>query len=355
MNRISYEIGDVLAEIQGSPDGVGYDVAFSKVYDEIKEARFEEDDSVSFGIWQRELKKADWALMERLAFKALAEKSKDLQILGWFVESLAAQDGFSGIARGIEALTGFVKLFWRKSYPKLEDGSSDEEQKFRILDWIYETLAKRSKLIPIVKHNGEEINLYNYDYAVELKNKVLKAPNSASQILEAAKKNGVKTIDDIQGILDAVEWSVFEETQGYIQKIEMRKEEFAEAVALASKEHSGGVFASLTGNLASIDKIISAIPQRKERLRREEVHLQKEIPSKEEIRTDVPKKIQIDRDGIYNQIASLAKELAVIEKHSPSSHILNLMVSWKDKNLFEIINDLKTGDSDAHRLLKFLV
>ena len=61
------------------------------------------------------------------------------------------------------------------------------------------------------------------------------------------------------------------------------------------------------------------------------------------------------RDEIYNSISELSKQLSAIEKHSPSSFMLNLVVSWKNKNLLEIMDDLKSGNSDAHRLLKFLI
>ncbi len=63
----------------------------------------------------------------------------------------------------------------------------------------------------------------------------------------------------------------------------------------------------------------------------------------------------LERDSIYDEINNLAQKLAVIEKHSPSSYILNLVVSWKNKSLLEIIDDIKTGTSESHKLLKFLV
>ncbi|MDR1364978.1 MAG: type VI secretion system ImpA family N-terminal domain-containing protein, partial [Holosporales bacterium] len=145
MSRISLDIDTILSEIQGSPDGVGFDVSFTKVYDDVKEARFEEDHTVSRGVWERELKKADWSQVEKLAYVALSEKSKDFQILGWLVEALVPLDGFYGIARGVKILSGFVRAFWKLGYPKTEDMESDEEQKFRILEWIYDSIARLSK------------------------------------------------------------------------------------------------------------------------------------------------------------------------------------------------------------------
>ena len=81
MPRINYEISDIIAGIPGSPDESGFDISLSKSYDDIREARFEEDSSISFGIWERELKKADWDLAEQLCVETLKTKSKDFQVV----------------------------------------------------------------------------------------------------------------------------------------------------------------------------------------------------------------------------------------------------------------------------------
>ena len=111
MNRHQYNISNILKEIDGSPNSVGFDISLSRTYDEIKEARFEEDDSVSFGVWERDLKKADWQKVEKLCVEALESQSKDLQIVCWLIESLVFLENFSGLAKGIEILLGSIYLY----------------------------------------------------------------------------------------------------------------------------------------------------------------------------------------------------------------------------------------------------
>jgi hypothetical protein len=65
--------------------------------------------------------------------------------------------------------------------------------------------------------------------------------------------------------------------------------------------------------------------------------------------------VSSSREQIYDQIAQLAQQLKEIEKHSPSHYMLELVVSWKSKTLLAIINDLKSGTSEAHELLKILL
>ena len=106
-----YNFETIQKDIVGSPDGVGYNITLSKIYDDIKDAKFEEDDKVSFGIWERDLKKADWQKTLKLCLEALETQSKDLQIVGWLMESLTVLEGFNGILKSIEILDKFINKF----------------------------------------------------------------------------------------------------------------------------------------------------------------------------------------------------------------------------------------------------
>ncbi|MDR1391366.1 MAG: type VI secretion system ImpA family N-terminal domain-containing protein [Holosporales bacterium] len=342
MTRIEYQLNDLFSEIEGSPDGVGYDISLSHIYDNIKSARFEEDAMVSFGIWERELKKADWILVEKLTVDALIGKSKDLQIVGWLIESLILLDGFNGILFGIKILIGFLKTFWKTSYPRNEDGSSDEEQKLKVLDWIYDTIEKKLKLIPFAWHNENDgISLYDYDYAVELKNSTLISPNLTSEILKSAKKAGIRMLDEIQGIINLMNrdevFTMFKTTNS----IKEERLAFVKILETLNKPNDAAFF----GTLRNVKKIETILTMNN---KTNNLELENNLEIKE-------KSVIEDRDSIYNEIDSLAQKLAAVEKHSPSSYMLNLVVSWKDKNLLEIMDDLKSGNSEAHRLLKFLI
>jgi type VI secretion system protein ImpA len=65
----------------------GKDLKYDPVYDKIKESRFEEEAYLSQGIWERDLKRADWAETEKLCAEALANDTSDLQIVCWLCEA----------------------------------------------------------------------------------------------------------------------------------------------------------------------------------------------------------------------------------------------------------------------------
>ena len=345
MVRSLYKIEDIFNEIAGSPDGVGYDLSLSKIYDDIKDARFEEDDRLSQGIWERDLKKADWNAVEKLSSDALIDQSKDLQIIAWLIESLSILDGFEGIAKGIEILTSFIESFWNFCYPRDDGNLSDNEQKFRILDWIFETIGKKSIFIPFVSYGDSQINLYNYDYAVEMKSISIRSPNSVNEILESAKKNNIKTIEEIQNIISVSDKNQIKNLLQNINNIKDAKNKLDETIVKISSEQNISVFSALLNNLEKIEKILNPVASKKE-TEVTEKNNSEIFQNISEINT---------RDKIYDEISEIAKKLATLEKHSPSHCMLDLVVSWRNKNLLEIINDLKNGNSEQHQLLKILM
>ncbi len=123
---------DLLKPIPGD-DPAGEDLRYEPIYDEIKQARFEEDD-LPQGEWDRDRKIADYATVVRLAEETLARESKDLQIAAWLTEALLHEEGFSGLRDGLQLLRGLLEEFWEHAYPKIEDDDLD----FRAmpLSWV---------------------------------------------------------------------------------------------------------------------------------------------------------------------------------------------------------------------------
>lgn len=63
---------------------------------------------------------ADWQTILSLAPKALAEKSKDLEVTAWFIEGLVRAHGFAGLRDGIHLARGLIEKYW-DSFFSLED------------------------------------------------------------------------------------------------------------------------------------------------------------------------------------------------------------------------------------------
>ncbi len=111
-----------------SPDSPsGEDLRYTPVYDRIREAR-REDDGLEQGEWQTNIKTPDWRQVIELCSEALNNKSKDLQIGVWMTEALVRQHGYSGLADGLDLISGLLSNFWDTLYPSIEE----EDLDFRI-------------------------------------------------------------------------------------------------------------------------------------------------------------------------------------------------------------------------------
>ncbi len=116
---------DLLAPIAGdNPSGAN--LYYDKVFDQIKEARIEDEETGSVGAWERTAKRADHATVIKLAGEALATRSKDLRLAGWLIEAHLRREGITLLAPGLELLLRLQQLFWDTLHPeKEEDGNID--------------------------------------------------------------------------------------------------------------------------------------------------------------------------------------------------------------------------------------
>ena len=129
---------------------------YAPVYDQIKEAR-REDDDLPQGDWQTDRKSADPALVIRLTSDALSAKTKDLQLAAWLTEALLRRDGIGGLRQGLQLCTQLVVQYWDTVYPELDEG--DAEMRAAPLDWIG---LKLDGTVRLSRLNADHHSLFDY-------------------------------------------------------------------------------------------------------------------------------------------------------------------------------------------------
>ncbi len=134
----------LLAPIPGDTPA-GQDLRYEGTYDRIKDARRDEDDSLSRGIWERPLKRADWNEVAAMAEESVITRSKDLQICSWLMESWIHLYGFDGAREGVRLLQGLCERYWESMYPAAED----PEYRIAVIDWVDDKLSIALKFIPL--------------------------------------------------------------------------------------------------------------------------------------------------------------------------------------------------------------
>jgi type VI secretion system protein ImpA len=139
------DIEAILSPLPGE-NPAGEFLRYDPVYYAIQEAR-RADDELDRGDWQHEIKKSDWDRVFELSASVLTERTKDLQIGAWLLESLTTTEGFEGLHAGLQIMTGFLQQFWDTIYPEIEDDDLD----FRVgpLEFLNAKLWLAIKQIPL--------------------------------------------------------------------------------------------------------------------------------------------------------------------------------------------------------------
>ncbi|HEX3470154.1 MAG TPA: type VI secretion system protein TssA [Silvibacterium sp.] len=147
---------DLLNPVPGeNPSGVS--LRYERIYDQIKEARTEEDESIPTGDWQRAVKRADYALVIKLAGEALATKSKDLQLAAWLAEAHVKREGISLIQPCFKLMQDLQEQFWDTLYPEIEDG--DAGMRAVPIEWAANRIAAILREAPITR---DGLSFYQY-------------------------------------------------------------------------------------------------------------------------------------------------------------------------------------------------
>jgi type VI secretion system protein ImpA len=168
-----------------SPDRpAGEDISFSAVYDEIRNARTGDDASLAAGVWERELKVADWPRVQALATAALAEQSKDLQVACWLAEALCQTHGFAGARDGLILLAQLLRRHWEHLYPE-NDG--DLEPRANCLTWASGVLARQVRRQALT---SEGRGWYDYQDALQVENAGQRDRTAMAELIAEGKIDG---------------------------------------------------------------------------------------------------------------------------------------------------------------------
>jgi type VI secretion system protein ImpA len=147
---------DLLNPIPGeNPSGVS--LRYERIYDQIKEARTQDDETLPGGVWQGQVKKADFQLVIKLAGEALATRSKDLQLAAWLTEAHVKREGIALIQPSFKLMQDLQEQFWDSLYPEIEDG--DAGMRAVPIEWAANRIAAILREAPVTR---DGISYYQY-------------------------------------------------------------------------------------------------------------------------------------------------------------------------------------------------
>lgn len=166
----------------------GEDMAFSEALDVIRDARKNDDDSLSQGEWQTSIKSAQWPKVVTLCEAVLTQRSKDLQVAGWLADALVRVHGFAGLTNGLVVLNGLFSLYWEGLYPVLDPEDLDERA--AKIEWLSKELTSACKLVPITKKDSGNFHFLHWEESRRVDNLGLKDPAAKEAAVAEGKISG---------------------------------------------------------------------------------------------------------------------------------------------------------------------
>ena len=348
----------------------GDNLMYEAIYDNIKEARREEDDRLPQGVWKTDVKSADWPKVEKLCVEALSSKTKDLQIALWLAEAWVTLQNVQGLHKSLLVITGFVDKFWKMLHPQLEDG--DPEYRISLLEWMNERLPARIQTIQVtapddaMENDLKGYNLQNWVDANYLET-LIKRENNKSKQKEAEKKGKI-TLDNFQKSQAATPIDFYKTLYEEIETAQKSLDQLETTLQKNLGDETPS-FHKLHSLLESIHHMAhTAISENKEELAslKQAKKLEKkkgtETSKTDDKKSTTASKPQISapqtnkegREKAYQQLSAIANYLESIEPQSLSSHLVRRAVEWGNMSSAEFFETLAKADCDLKTVIHLL-
>ena len=330
---------DLLTPIAGDNPS-GPDLKYDKIFDQLKEARIEDDESIPTGQWGRAPKKADRVLILKVAGEALVTRTKDLRLLSWYLESLVRREGFSQLVGSIEMLSKMQAEFWDTIHPELdEDGSAD--LRIGAIESASVMLGEAVKFIPLTR-SGFPIWQYKDATSIGFDDDERTYERKAER--DDAISRGALTADELQKAVDSTSKAFYVDLYALLS----RSLEVLDELNLFHEEKYGDDYPSMSRVQKSIEAVHQIINMILVKKRETEPDVVEAEPEPEEepqeeyaepepsyemeeapvARAAAPRKhapvgVPTDENSAYEQIAAAAEFLRTLNTASPVPYLIS--------------------------------
>jgi type VI secretion system ImpA family protein len=346
-------------DVQGLLDPIspeapaGESLRYEGTYDRIQDARREDDQTLSQGIYQKHLKRANWEEDEAICVEALESRTKDLLIAGWLLEASLHLYGFSGVEAGLQLLAGLCQNFWADLYPSLD--GADLEDRIAPIEWINQKLPLKLKQIPLTLPRERDERTYSYvdwESACHFENLARQDPGA----LQEALANIDPTVDTFQNALALTDKAFH---------VELVKELDGAVDACRLLQHVLDVkCGKQSPSLHQFNEVLCAIQQ----LMSQSLHARDggsemlEDQSEKTPRVD-PRNDEIElwsggpirsRTDAYRRLSEAADYLLRTEPHSPTPYLVKRAVEWGHMSLLEVFQQIVRNEGEMTEIDKLL-
>jgi type VI secretion system ImpA family protein len=353
----SFDLEKLLTPISAEHPA-GESLRYAGTYDRIQEARWEDDPVLPQGVWQTELKKADWHGVQEMCLEALETRSKDLHLAVWLLEAWLHLYGFAGVKEGLQLIHGLCERFWDTLYPALED--TDAEARIAPITWANEKLSLQLKHIPLTHPQTGDLHSYcwaDWESACYLDNVAKREPHTLPLPETEGKVTQAQFLESVMLSPTALYGSLTKELQGAIEA----------TTTLASLldtlcQHASPSLCHFKETLMTVHRFVRDILRDREHEVTEETYAFTEdttLGSTAEAEETTSGYVSSggpirSRAEAYRRLSEAAEYLLRTEPHSPTPYLVKRAVSWGGKSLAELLQEIVRNDQDLLEIYALL-
>lgn len=354
-----WNLKELLTPFSGK-DPAGESLRYTDVYDKIREARREDDPSLPQGVWQKDIKKADWDLVIQLCYDALLKRSKDLQIAVWLTEGWMHTDGVVGLSRGLELIYGLSKSFWDCAYPKLDENGYDH----RVVpyDWINDRLSDEVMCVLVTMPTESGALPYRFlDWSESNRLEIQRRTSPQRANVKQTTPSNIPPLSKIKASIDttsALFYShILEECDRSLKLIGLLDTELQhhldgespsfykirEKIENLQRFARGIVTEKGAAKIAATKSTTSPAPT-----------VDAMVASAATIKKPNESGPIQSREQAYAKLKEIADFLAKIEPHSPTPYLIRKAVTWANKPLGDIFKEVVETQNDVNSFIKLI-
>lgn len=325
----------------------GQSLRYSEIYDQIREARREEDDNLPQGVWKIETKKADWGQVVFLCQEALLHRTKDLQIAAWLTEAWLHLDGIGGLAQGLELIVELTKNFWQDIHPQIS--KAGYELRLVPYEWINTRISEECQYVHISVPSAKSTfphRLLDFNEAQRLE--LIAQKNPSQEFGQPPELSRHKVSLGIEQTPTAFYQHMDECCLMCLKLIEILEEELRFHL-----EGEAPTFYRLREKVEAVQRfanhILNGRGEKKEKKKSGIMDVFFSRPSKKPLSNPIE-----SREQAYGILGEVATYLERIEPHSPTPYLIRRAIVWGGMNLPQVFADTLTNGKDLSLLLDIL-
>ena len=299
--------------------------------------------------------------VKNAAYTLLHDKTKDLQVALWLVESLLLLEQFSGLEKATSFLVEFVNKFWLNMHPYETDG--EYSAKLSALDWLDKTMLKEIDLLKFIGPSAGGGVRYNKFFLENLRKKEKKYTGIQAKRLSSSDRIVFEQFNKEKNDLEvAISQMKTDELQEINREIQQSIINFKKVRDIIEKHINSdtGLFKGIIGRLIEVDKVVLRFQADKNETKIDDVEPKQLNTTAQQGQYENIEQVSFkdnstiidietvkkwadrleDRSELYAIFKILIERLKKIDPNSPNVQLGNKMLMIKDMNFIDIMEEI---------------